>query len=91
MCSPSPSPTKAFIKNLLKDSLHYPACDLDGGVIKFCNEHYGVLGINSYVYADYGIEENQVFFSSLKLQTFSFYLSGHTFWDTISGRPYSRS
>lgn len=60
MCSPAPSPTKAFVRKLLIDSLYYPACDIDGGVIKYCNEHYGEIGINSYVYADYGMEEKRL-------------------------------
>lgn len=60
MCTPAPSPTKAFVKLFLINSLYYPACDIDGGVIKYCNEHYGEIGINSYVYADYGIEEKRL-------------------------------
>ena len=60
MCSPSASPTEAFIKSLLKDSLYYPACDIDGGVIKYCNEHFSMLGINRYVYTDYGMEEKRL-------------------------------
>ena len=51
---------KLNLQQILTDSLYYPACDIDGGVIKYCNEHYGVLGINSYVYADYGIEEKRL-------------------------------
>lgn len=52
--------TKKYLINLLTNSLYYPACDLDGGVIKYCNEHYGEIGINSYVYADYGMEEKRL-------------------------------
>lgn len=44
----------------IKNSLYYPACDIDGGVIKYCNEHYEEMGINSYVYADYGMTEKRL-------------------------------
>ena len=44
---------KLNLQQILTDSLYYPACDIDGGVIKYCNEHYDKFGINSYVYADY--------------------------------------
>ena len=60
MRTPSTSPSNAFIKNFLADSLYYPACDIDGGVIKYCNEHYSQFGINRYVYADYGIKEERL-------------------------------
>ena len=52
--------TKKNLIKLLTNSLYYPACELDGGVIKYCNEHYGEIGINSYVYADYGMEEKRL-------------------------------
>lgn len=52
--------TKKNLINLLTNSLYYPACDIDGGVIKYCNEHYEEIGINSYVYADYGMEEKHL-------------------------------
>ena len=48
------------LQQILTDSLYYPACDIDGGVIKYCNEHYNEFGINSYVYADYGIKEKRL-------------------------------
>ena len=51
------------LKKILKDSLYYPACDIDGELIRYCNMHFDRLGICSYVYADYGtgrarLEEN---------------------------------
>lgn len=52
--------TQNQLINLLANSLYYPACDIDGGVIKYCNEHFDELGINNYVYADYGIEEQRL-------------------------------
>ena len=51
---------KLNLQQILTDSLYYPACDIDGGVIKYCNEHYDKFGINSYVYADYGIKEKRL-------------------------------
>lgn len=45
------------IKQLLKNSLYYPACGLDGGIIKFCNTAGKNLNIKSFVYCDYGIGE----------------------------------
>ena len=45
------------LQKILTGSLYYPACEFDYGVIKYCNEHYDELGINSYVYADYGVKE----------------------------------
>lgn len=41
------------LKSLLKDSLYYPSCDIDGELIRYCNMHFNRLGISSYVYADY--------------------------------------
>ena len=51
---------KLNLQQILTNSLYYPACDIDGGVIKYCNEHYDEFGINSYVYADYGIKEKRL-------------------------------
>ena len=47
-------------RQLLEDSLYYPACDLDGGVIRYCNEHFDALGICSYVYVDYAAGEGRL-------------------------------
>ena len=41
------------LTGLLRDSLYYPACDIDGELIRYCNLHYSNLQICSYVYADY--------------------------------------
>ena len=48
------------LRQLLKDSLYYPACDLDGGVVRYCNEHFDTLGICSYVYVDYAAGEGRL-------------------------------
>lgn len=48
------------LRNLLADSLYYPACDIDGGVVKYCNEHFDEMGICSYVYADYATGEDRL-------------------------------
>lgn len=52
--------TKNSLINLLTNSLYYPACGFDFGIIKYCNEHYIEFGISSYVYADYGIAEKRL-------------------------------
>lgn len=41
------------LRSLLKDSLFYPSCDIDGELIRYCNMHFDQLGICSFVYADY--------------------------------------
>ena len=41
------------LRSLLKDSLYYPACDIDGELIRYCNRHFDQLGICSFVYVDY--------------------------------------
>ena len=41
------------LKSLLRDSLYYPSCDIDGELIRYCNRHFGQLEICSFVYADY--------------------------------------
>ena len=48
------------LKVLLRDSLYYPSCGIDGEVIRYCNIHYNILQICSYVYVDYGIKENML-------------------------------
>lgn len=40
------------LRQLLENSLYYPACDLDGGVIRYCNQHFPQLNICSFVYVD---------------------------------------
>ena len=45
---------------LLSNSLYYPACDIDGGVIRYCNERFNLFGICSYVYADYTAGEDRL-------------------------------
>jgi len=41
------------VEELLTDSLYYPSCGFDGGVIKDCNLHQDELGICSFIYCDY--------------------------------------
>ena len=48
------------LRDLLEDSLYYPSCDIDGGVIKYCNENFDELGICSFVYADYATGEDRL-------------------------------
>lgn len=48
------------LKELLKDSLFYPACDIDGELIRYCNMHFSHLGICSFVYVDYHTGEERL-------------------------------
>ena len=48
------------LTQLLKDSLYYPACDIDGEVIRYCNLHFEQLKICSFIYADYGTGEERL-------------------------------
>ena len=41
------------LKSLLRDSLYYPSCDIDGELIRYCNRHFDQFEICSFVYADY--------------------------------------
>ena len=41
------------LTSLLQESLFYPACDIDGELIRYCNLHYSNLRICSFVYVDY--------------------------------------
>lgn len=43
------------LRQLLEDSLYYPASNFDGGVIKHCNTQGRALGIQSFVYCDYSV------------------------------------
>lgn len=44
------------IKDLLANSVYYPACYDDGAPVKFFNERFAEYGIQSYVYVDYGMK-----------------------------------
>jgi len=41
------------LKEILANSLYYPACDTDGGVVKDCNTLNKALGIENFIYCDY--------------------------------------
>ncbi len=44
---------KLPLRDLLQNSLYYPSCGIDGGVIKDCNTLGRTFEINSFVYSDY--------------------------------------
>ena len=44
------------VKDLLANSVYYPACYDDGAPVKFFNERFAEYGIQSYVYVDYGMK-----------------------------------
>ena len=48
------------LRQLLENSLYYPACDVDGEVIRYCNRHFAQMRICSFVYADYGTGEDRM-------------------------------
>lgn len=52
-CAPVP------MDDLLKDSLYYPACRTDGRPIRLCNTLWRNLGINSFVYCDFDVSEEE--------------------------------
>ena len=45
---------------LLRDSLYYPASRTDGRPIQFCNTIWRGLGINSFVYCDFDVTEEEL-------------------------------
>ncbi len=47
------------LDQLLTDSLYYPDCGLDGEIIRYCNTHFGQIGICSFVMADFNVTEAQ--------------------------------
>ncbi len=47
------------MKELLKDSVYYPACYSDGRPIKYCNTIWRKLGVNSFVYCDFAMSEDK--------------------------------
>lgn len=47
------------LNDILKNSLFYPACDNDGGVVKDCNKNNQALGIDTFIYCDYAFGENR--------------------------------
>jgi len=46
---------KVPIKEILKNSVYYPACYSDGGPVKFFNENLSEYGIQSFIYVDYAM------------------------------------
>ncbi len=48
------------LTSLLQESLFYPACDIDGELIRYCNLHHSNLRICSFVYADYFTGEDRL-------------------------------
>ena len=53
------------MKELLEDSVYYPACYTDGRPIKYCNTIWRKLGVNSFVYCDFDMSEEK-FLEELK-------------------------
>ena len=48
------------LKEILANSLFYPACDNDGGVVKDCNTINRELGIENFIYCDYAFGEEKL-------------------------------
>lgn len=48
------------LKEIIRDSLYYPSCAADGGIIKYCNENFDEFSIRNFVYADYGYGEEKL-------------------------------
>lgn len=51
------------LEAILNNSLYYPSSATDGGIIKYCNEHFMDQVdrnlINSFVYADYALGDDR--------------------------------
>ena len=47
------------MKELLENSVYYPACYSDGRPIKYCNTIWRKLGVNSFVYCDFAMSEGE--------------------------------
>ena len=58
------------IDMLLRESLFYPHCGLDGEIIRSCNQQFTEIGICSFVYCDSHITHEQLLDN---LDTFSHY------------------
>jgi hypothetical protein len=58
------------LQEILLNSLYYPACDNDGGVVKDCNTLNRALGIESFIYCDYAFGEDRL---NQSLDSFSGY------------------
>lgn len=48
------------LQDILANSLFYPACDNDGGVVKDCNTLNRELGIENFIYCDYAFGEDRL-------------------------------
>lgn len=46
------------LQEILANSLFYPACDNDGGVVKDCNKNNKAYGIDTFIYCDYAFGED---------------------------------
>ena len=55
---------------ILRNSLFYPNCGLDGEIIRSCNQQFTELGICSFIYCDSRINQEQLIDN---LDTFSHY------------------
>ena len=55
---------------ILRNSLFYPNCGLDGEIIRSCNQQFTELGICSFIYCDPRINQEQLIDN---LDTFSHY------------------
>ena len=48
------------VADLLKDSVYYPACAFDGGIIRLFNARMSGENVTSYVYCDFWKEEDEL-------------------------------
>ena len=47
------------IREILTNSAFYPACGIDGGLVRDCNINRQAWGINSFVYSDYALDPDE--------------------------------
>jgi len=48
------------LQEMLANTLFYPACDSDGGVVRDCNKNNQALGIDTFIYCDYAYGEGRL-------------------------------
>jgi hypothetical protein len=48
------------LQEMLANTLFYPACDSDGGVVRDCNKNNQALGIDTFIYCDYAYGEERL-------------------------------
>lgn len=75
------------LDQLLTDSLYYPDCGLDGEIIRYCNTHFGQIGICSFVLADFNVTEAQFLDGMDSFRHYQIWATRSCYDAEISDRP----